>query len=315
MSDVKGPYHDVRALKRGLQILEVLGKVGWAKPSVLSTLACLDRSSTYRLLSTLQEAGYVVRREDDGSFTLTARVKALSDGYTDADKLSQIAAVHLQRLTAQISWPCDFAILAGGEGMIVESTHRVSPMSIHRAMIGQRRSLITSALGKAMLCALMEDEREFALNLVSQLGGPDAVAARDRNFIRRIFEEFQINGYTSANGIVDSKIASIALPIRVSCSVVGAINIIFFRSALTISQAAELYLQMLRQCAQNIQQDVASEGAEPNTGPATALDLAPSLPTTRNMTSGEFGKRPRQRSGQADKTNLRSAVLANKAAP
>ncbi len=263
MSEARSAYHDVRALKRGLRILEVLGQHGWAKPAMLSTFAGIDRSSTYRLLSTLHDAGYVVRREDDGSFALSAKIKALSDGFTDADKLSQIAAVHLHRLTEQISWPCDFAILAGGQAVIVESTHRSSPMSVHRAMIGKRRSLMTSALGQAMLCALTEDELDAILPMVMRLGGSDAAGACNPRLIKQIFKDFRDNGYAAAVGIVDTKIASIAVPIRIPASVVSAINIIFFRSALTIAQAAERYLSHLRQCAQNIHRDLAAADGEP----------------------------------------------------
>lgn len=309
----KGPYHDVRALKRGLQILEALGQVGWAKPTALSSLAGIDRSSTYRLLSTLQEAGYVVRREDDGAFSLTARVKILADGFTDADKLSQIAANHLQNLTSQISWPCDCAILVGGEGIIVESTHRLSPMSMHRAMIGKRRSLITSALGRAMLCALSDEEREVTLNLLKQMGGADAAAARDDKFIRRILREFEANGYTAVNGAVESKVSAIAVPIRFSSSVVGAINVIFFRSALTLSQAAERYLPRLKQCADSIMRDLSESDRGEVCSPVAVLP--PAWRADRMERRDLHTGKPPKRGSQPSTGSFRSAVLANKAAP
>lgn len=280
MSKTQGPYHDVRALKRGLYILEVLGQVGWVKPAVLSTLTGIDRSSTYRLLNTLLETGYVVKRLEDGSFTLTARVKLLADGFTQSDKLSQVVAPHLSRLTGEISWPCDFAILVGGEAVIVESTHRLSPMSLHRAMIGKRRSLITSALGRAILCSLTENELEITLNVVKHLGGADASSARDRKYIQQILDDYTTNGFTGANGLVDTKVAAIAVPIRTSGSVVGAVNIIFFRSALTISQAAERYLSNLRQCVLNIERDLLADSTE-MPSPSNRPTLQPVLRTRR----------------------------------
>lgn len=313
MSGADGPYHDVRALKRGLRLLEVLGQAGWSKPTALSTLAGIDRSSTYRLLSTLREAGYVVRRDGDGSFALTGKVKILADGFTDADRLAQIAAQHLQRLTAQISWPCDFAILTGGEGVIVESTHRLSPMSMHRAMIGKRRSLMSSALGQAMLCVLTDDERDLALNLVKEMGGIDAGAARERRYIERILKNFEANGYTSSSGSVETKIASIALPIRVSYSVVGAVNIIFFRSALTVEQAAERYLPSLRECAEDIQRDVGT--AHSQMAFPSEVSIQPG-PPKRSVRKASIGARPGPKyRAQAERANLRSAILANKAEP
>lgn len=256
MGETRGPYHDVRSLKRGLRILEVLGQVGWVKPTVLGMLTGIDRSSTYRLLNTLAESGYVIKREEDGAFSLTVRVKLLADGFTQSDRLSQIVAPHLQRLTAEISWPCDFAVLVGGEAVIVESTHRLSPMSLHRAMIGKRRSLMSSALGRAILCSLTDDEREITLKVIEQLGGGDAASARDRKYVRQILDDYARNGYTGSNGLVDTKVAAIGAPVRASGSVVGAVNIIFFRSALTIVQAAERYLPNLRHCVLNIEREL-----------------------------------------------------------
>ncbi len=305
------PYHDVRALQRGLRILEVIGQLGWAKPTAISSQSGIDRSSTYRLLNTLVQAGYVVRRVEDGSFSLTARVKLLADGFTEADKLSQIAARHLEQLTAEISWPCDFAILAGGEAIIVESTHRLSPMSMHRAMIGKRRSLVNSALGRAILCSLKQQELDIVLNLVRQAGGTDALVAQDRTFLRQIFADYKACGYAGCNGAVDSKVSSIALPVRPQRSVVGAVNIIFFRSALTIAQAAERYIVPLRKCVDQIRTDLAAENISLDIAPFPAPAPASELPRGRDAQCAHQRTRGRvQATG-----SLRSTRRANNEAP
>jgi IclR family mhp operon transcriptional activator len=254
-------YQDVRALNRGLRILEVLAQTGWVKPRELSALTTIDRSSTYRLLNTLMGSGYVVKRSEDGSYALTSKIKLVADGFTQTDLASQIVAPHLQQLTQDISWPSDFAMLVGGEVIIADSTHGVSPMTTHRAMVGKRRSLMRSALGHAILSALSEDELDVTLNVVAQLDGPDSNISRNRAIAAKIVREVQERGYAAAVGAEDVKISAIALPVRAANSVIGAVNVIFFRSAMTIAQAADRYLPRLRDCVARVVQDLSEKSA------------------------------------------------------
>jgi IclR family mhp operon transcriptional activator len=257
VAESQGSYRDVRALTRGLRILEVLSQVGWTKPGALSAMSGIDRSSTYRLLNTLVESGYVVKRCEDSSFALTSRINLIAEGFTQTERVCQVVSPHLQALTKEISWPSDFAVMYGGEVIIFESTHRMSPMTIHRAMIGKKRSLIRSALGQAILSALSEDQLELTLNVVAQLGGTDASVARNRAIVAKTLREVRERGYAAATGAAEANISAIALPVRAPYSVAGAVNIIFFRSAMTLAQAADRYLGNLRACVERIEQDIA----------------------------------------------------------
>jgi IclR family mhp operon transcriptional activator len=255
----RGPYHDVRALNRGLKILEVLSQAGWIKPGALSALSGIDRSSTYRLLNTLVDSGYVLKRSDDGSFALTSKINLIADGFTQTERICQVVAPHLHALTKEILWPSDFAILLRGEVKIVESTHRMSPMSIHRAMIGKERSLTRSALGQAILSALSDDELDITINVVTKLGGADSIGVRNRTILTKTAGEVRARGYAAVAGGADPKISAIALPVRAPESAIGAVNIIFFRSAMTLVQAADRYLANLRTCVERIERDLSSD--------------------------------------------------------
>ena len=257
MAGKRVPYQEVRALDRGLRILEILGQNGWTTPRALSHLAEIDRSSIYRLLSTLVEAGYAVKRAEDGSFALTAKISAIGDGFTQNELASQIVAPHLRNLTRQINWPSDYAVLLGGEVTIIESTHRISPMTTYRSMIGKKRPLMMSALGRAILSALTEDELDITLHVLAESGGTPGLA-RLRSNAERLINDVRQNGYASAAGTSDVKVSSIAVPVRTPNSIVGAVNIIFFRSAMTIAQAVERYLEPLRVCADQIMKELSA---------------------------------------------------------
>jgi IclR family mhp operon transcriptional activator len=147
----------------------------------------------------------------------------------------------------------------GGEVIIMESTHRMSPMTTYRAMIGKKRSLTRSALGQAILSALTDEELDITLNVVTQLGGADASAVRNRATLTRIAREVRERKYAAVTGGADPRISAIALPVRTPTSATGAVNIIYFQSAMSLSQAAERYLKSLRTCVLRIEKDLQSD--------------------------------------------------------
>ncbi|OMI06250.1 hypothetical protein BSN85_22500 [Bradyrhizobium brasilense] len=253
MTKTLQPYQSVHALERGLRILEILSENGWTKPSKLAGLTAIDRSSTYRLLNTLITAGYVVKRDSDGSFALGPKIGLIADGFIQTDLAAQIAAPFIDKLTSEISWPSDFAGLIAGEVIILESTHRVSPLSMHRAMIGKRRSLVHSSLGQAILSILRTEELDTVLSLATRQGGPDSAIAASRPTISKIIREVQQRGYAAAVAAEAGKrMGAIALPIRAPNAVIAAVNVIFFQSAMTTDEAARRYLPQLRQCVDDI---------------------------------------------------------------
>lgn len=251
------PYKDSKSLERGLQIIEALSELGWAKMGQLSVAARIDRSSTYRLVNTLIRLGYVTRRTDDGAVALAPKFAYLADSLKDDDIVTQFAWPPLFELSKDILWPSDFAALEGGKVLIRLTTHRISPMSIHRGMAGKERFLIRSALGMAILSAMTAPELESSLAIVERLGGTNADDVRDHDTIMRLVEKVRERGYASSAGQTESKISAIALPVSGPDNrVAGAINIVFFRSALTTEQAADRYLEKLKFCVEKIERSL-----------------------------------------------------------
>lgn len=250
------PYKDVRSLARGLAIIEALGTLGWVKLGRLSAYTGIDRTTVYRLVSTLAEAGYVARREEDGAVNLSWKLLQITGNLRGDDLTGQIVIKHLAQLTEAIKWPSDFATLTRGGLHIAVSTHAMSPMSLHRGMIGRKRPLLRTALGKALLSGMSEQELAQTLDITKRLGGEDGSDASSPYFVEQMLKEVRDKGYASAVGSTEAKISAIALPICISTGVVGAINIIFFRSALTPAEAADRYLDRLRACARATEAEI-----------------------------------------------------------
>lgn len=257
MADI---YKEVRSLSRGIKLIETLAELGWVKPGALSKYAALDRSTVYRLINTLIEIGYVSRREEDGAIALTSKLMQVANGIRNDDLIVQSVEPHIQRLTEKILWPSDFAVFSAGSVSIKASTHNISPMSVHRAMIGKERPLLRSAIGKALLFGMNEKELEHTLNIVSKLGGMNARDAQSRKNVNKVVGEVRKCGYASAIGSMETNISAIALPVRSAHRVIGAINIIFFRNVLSPVEAAEKYLKSLTNCIDDIEVELNTKG-------------------------------------------------------
>jgi IclR family mhp operon transcriptional activator len=130
---------------------------------------------------------------------------------------------------------------------IQASSHKFSPLTVHRKLVGKTRSLLRSALGRAYLSALSRDDLENTLAIVRRIGCPDARDLQSFGTVDRILEEVHRKGYAYSVGLIEENIGAIALPVRMGRRPIGAVNIVFFRSALTASEAAATCLGPLRQ--------------------------------------------------------------------
>lgn len=249
-------YRYVKSLGRGLALLEDLARSGWAKPADLAVRTGVDRSTIYRLAGTLIELGYVVRRREDGALALTQKVRTIADGVRGHEAMIERISPHLANLTADISWPSDLALLREGVVTIEDSTHSLSPITFHRATINQNRSLVHSALGRAIMMMLTPQELTTVLDISCGPGGPDFGHDIDRASLRDVLNACLELGYASAIGAVDPKVSAIAVGFRGKYGVIGAVNIVFFRHTLSPEKAAAKYLQRIRTCIEAIESEL-----------------------------------------------------------
>jgi IclR family transcriptional regulator, mhp operon transcriptional activator len=246
-------HRTVRALSRGLALIAELSASGPSNALQLAKRTGLNRTTCYRLLDTLRQDGFVTFDETNGLFGLMPRVRTLSEGVSSRDLASQAAVPAMFDLLNAVSWPSDFAVFELGSVVIRESTHPFSPLSVHRSMVGRRRSLVRSALGRAILTASPPGLRREMLELTASLVEEDALLAKDRRFIEGIISQTRNDGYASSVGGAEDGISAIALPIEGSGQVLGSLNLIFFTSTMTPEVAARRYLSSMKQAVRDIE--------------------------------------------------------------
>lgn len=246
------PYPDVRALERGLKLIDAFGEHGWLGPTELARHTGIDRSTIYRLLSTLERSGFVVRHPQHPKYFLSSKFHGLGVSIQARDQLVVIASDPLNELVSKINWPSDFGVLEGGRLLIAGSNHPMTTMTFYRSLIGHTRRVMGSALGRAILSAMSEDQRATALESIKLLGGQDAADVSDEDAVGQMIEATNRRGYALSVGEAVPNVAAIALPVVTKLGVAGAVNIVFFRSTFRI-EWAERYLEPLRLCVERIE--------------------------------------------------------------
>lgn len=247
------PYRRIGSLERGLALLDALADLGWSTPAELAAHTGIERSTVYRLLNTLVLAGYAARRDDDGRWFLAPRVRSLGFGIRADDVEQQIAQEELDRLVGEIGWPSDYAALIAGRLTILASSHRLTTMTFFRRLVGKHRPLFRSALGRALLAAMSSKERDETLEILRSAGGPDAEEIVGPETLSRLVGEAQARGYASSDGLIESSVSAIGLAVRRSQRPVGAVNVVYFRTAMTPATAAATFLEPLRGCVSRIE--------------------------------------------------------------
>lgn len=252
-----GQYKEVRGLVRGLEVLRTLNQAPGGELALadIAGRTGLHRTTTRRLVETLIAQGYVRRGLSEDSIRLTLQVRALSEGFTDDEWISEVGAGVLGGLLQNVSWPSDLCTPDGDAMVVRETNHRFSKLSFHRAMVGFRLPMLLTASGRAWLAWCSEEERKASLRLLAQSPDPhQASIARSPVAVAALLQRTRRNGY-GANDREwgrEKGVVAIAVPIRSGQRVHGTLNIILPGRAMSSTEAARRYLQTLSEAAAQI---------------------------------------------------------------
>ncbi|MGF6373075.1 IclR family mhp operon transcriptional activator [Paraburkholderia sp. RAU6.4a] len=258
-------YTNVRGLSRGLQVLQALNSMdsGRATSQQISELTGLHRTTARRLLETLMEEGFVRRSASDDSFRLTLKVRALSEGFTDDERIATIAPPVMGRLLQRVAWPSDLTTPDGDAMIVRETTHRFSPLSFHRAMVGRRLPILLTAAGRAYFAMCPDEEREDILNLLrAGAGGEEqkALASNDA-LIRSLVRRVRADGFGSNHGdwADQGKIGAVAVAIVFEERVLASLNVVFLSRAVSLAEAKRRYVPELQTAAREMVEELAAQ--------------------------------------------------------
>jgi IclR family mhp operon transcriptional activator len=248
-------YTNVRGLARGLQVLKALNAMenGRATSQQIADITGLHRTTVRRLLETLMDEGFVRRSNSDDSFRLTLAVRALSEGFTDTERIATVAPPIMGQLLQRVAWPSDLTTPDGDAMIIRETTHRFSQLSFHRAMVGRRLPILLTAAGRAYFAMCPDEEREDILDLLrSGAGGEEQQAlAKNDALVRSLVKRVRDDGFGSNHGdwAAQAKISAVAVAIVSHERVLASLNVVFLSRALSLADATRRYVPELQKAA------------------------------------------------------------------
>lgn len=201
----------IAVLDKAFSILKVLARSG--RPLSLAELAEESRQpkpSTFRILRSLRDLGYVDQTEERGSYKLSERLNSLRE-YGRDEFLRAKALPVMQRLHEAFDETVNLGVL---EGIYIRYAHVVETTQALRWIVkpGARDAFHTTALGRAVVAYLPDSQQERLIAKACAL----EPAAKRRAMRSRLVSELKAtreHGWASEEEETVPGVSCLAIPL------------------------------------------------------------------------------------------------------
>ncbi len=203
----------VQSLTRAFDIVELLSREqhGLTLTEVSARLD-LPQSTTYRLLSALKERGYVEQTKPSSWYRLGLAFVELSSLYLNRLELKTEAEPFLRELSQKTRQTVFMATRDGDQIVYIEKVEQFDSLRKY-SIIGQRKPVYATSLGKALLLGLTDIEiREALAHTRFEALGPKTLTD-----LQRLLYEIQISrerGWTLDDEEAEPGVRCVAAPVR-----------------------------------------------------------------------------------------------------
>jgi IclR family transcriptional regulator, KDG regulon repressor len=198
--------------REGISLAELSKRVG------------LHNSTTFHLVKTMVQLGYVSQLADSRKYRIGRRMFTLAAGALDEIELVSVATPALEQLTGKTGEYSHFAIRSGDQIVVVA---KIAGTGIFQMVdrTGAIRPGHATALGKVLLAALSPSQLERYLDSC-ELRRFTAKTIVEREAVLRELDEVRRKGLAFDDGEFDAEARCVAVPVRdFTGRVVGAIGI------------------------------------------------------------------------------------------
>jgi DNA-binding IclR family transcriptional regulator len=139
---------------RALQIMEMLGNAN--RPLSVAEVAegiDADRSTAYRMLVTLLDAGYVRRDTSERHYLLGYKLLSLTKGLLNDGERTELIGAALQRISAETQETAHYSVFDRDACVLVQRSKGTQLVAVD-FQIGDRSPLHCSSAGKVLLAYL-----------------------------------------------------------------------------------------------------------------------------------------------------------------
>lgn len=220
----QSPYY-IEALARGLEVLSLFSRErSTLAMSEVVELSGLNKATAYRVLSTLEDTGFLQR--DAKTKRYSPSLKVLTLGFTAINNLDvkQVARPYLEQLSHELDLTSSLGVL---DGLWVIYADRIRNRAIVGVLLGlgDRIPVHCSSMGKVMLAHLSEEELESRL-ANAELKPCTSSSIVSLEALREELVQVKKQGFAFNDGELFSGLKALAAPIFNSeKQVIAAVNV------------------------------------------------------------------------------------------
>jgi IclR family mhp operon transcriptional activator len=255
----------IRALDRGLQVIELVAARGSASLHELSVASGLPKATLLRILETLVDRGWLQFTPTSLRYVASPRLLPGRKTPRRSSTLSTLAIPVLEALSREVVWPSDLGVRRGDTMWIIEHSRRNAHFVINRDAVGRRPRFLQSALGRAYLAFCPDEERRDILRRLQQSSHPDDRRAHAARWVAGMLAQTRQQGYgvrepgywAGADDFGDD-VSSIAVPLMHGRRVIACLNLLWVSDAMSTEEFAHRHLASLTQAAERLARHVAA---------------------------------------------------------
>lgn len=196
----------VRAVERALDILMCFTKSHELALTEISSLIGLHKSTVHRLMTTLEDRGFVVRDSRTDKYRLGMKVWELSTHLSHSDDPAVLLLPAMESLRDRLGETVSLYLRDGVERIRIQAVQ--SNQAIRRvAQVGARLPLSVGASSKVLVAYASPSDQEELLN------APDWPQSIDRNLYRLQLREIVEKGYAISIEEREPGAAAVSVPI------------------------------------------------------------------------------------------------------
>lgn len=224
----------VQSLAKGFRVLEAFTADSEEMTlSEIADVADLDAGTTFRMLNTLVDLGYVTRVPDSRRFRLTLKVLDLGFNAVARQDLRMLVRPILRSLVGELGEAANFGVLDGGDIIYLERMRAGLTRLGVDIRIGTPIPAAMSVIGRAILAFLPKDALERALTTPPRQGIL-AAPLPDRGELLPILAQIRKCGYFMHESMIAGGLRILAAPVLDSDGVpVGVVSIVALMSCST----------------------------------------------------------------------------------
>jgi DNA-binding IclR family transcriptional regulator len=203
----------INSILRACNILKCFsGAKSHFKISELARHLGLDRSTTYRILLSLEQARFVEKDEKTGTYSLGLAAFETGNAYLMQTDLIQVSKPIMTELAQKVQETVHLAVLSDIEIVYVDKVDSPRTLGV-MSKLGQRGPLHCTSLGKTLLAFQPEDEQTRTIQRIRMT----PFTSRTITSKQKLIEELRVikkQGYALDRREIEEDVECIGAPIR-----------------------------------------------------------------------------------------------------